>query len=214
MDRKAQGLSLNTIIIAIIVLIVLVVIIMVFTGYFGTKFTPGVTSCENSGGACQFAIDDGSNGCGFDSFGSQLAKLSGTCSGEQICCSKGLGSGEAPVKDSADCGKEGKAPCSTGQSCAAGLEPEGNQCLKTTRCKAAAGCVASADCTTPATGAGDCTGTNAGKVCCSVKKSGTQSLTPPSCNAKAGCQDASKCKTKAPASAGSCGTEQVCCDAV
>ncbi len=98
MGRKAQGLSLNTIIIAIIVLIVLVVIIMVFTGYFGTRFTPGVTSCENSGGTCQFAnADDGSNGCGYDSFGVSIAKLSGKCvNAGQVCCSKGLGSGTAP----------------------------------------------------------------------------------------------------------------------
>jgi len=45
MHKKAQGLSLNTIIIAIVVLIVLVVLIMIFTGYFGSRFTPEVTSC-------------------------------------------------------------------------------------------------------------------------------------------------------------------------
>ena len=45
MDKKAQGLSLNTIIIAIIVLIVLVVIILVFTGAFGTIINPGIADC-------------------------------------------------------------------------------------------------------------------------------------------------------------------------
>lgn len=46
MDKKAQGLSLNTIIIAIIVLVVLVVIIMVFTGAFGGTIVPGINDCE------------------------------------------------------------------------------------------------------------------------------------------------------------------------
>ncbi|MBI2142006.1 hypothetical protein HYU15_00775 [Candidatus Woesearchaeota archaeon] len=45
-DKKGQGLSLNTIIIAIIVLVVLVVIIMVFTGAFGTTIVPGINECE------------------------------------------------------------------------------------------------------------------------------------------------------------------------
>lgn len=48
MDKKAQGLSLNTIIIAIIVLVVLVVIIMVFTGGIG-GFTKGITTCDDKG---------------------------------------------------------------------------------------------------------------------------------------------------------------------
>ncbi len=48
--RKAQGLSINTIIIAIICLIVLVVIIAIFTGRMGS-FSKGVeetATCENS----------------------------------------------------------------------------------------------------------------------------------------------------------------------
>ncbi len=112
MDRKAQGLSLNTIIIAIIVMIVLVVIIMVFTGYFGSKFTPGVTNCENNGGACVFASEE--EGCGYDSFGSRLAELKGrSCPNkEMICCAKGLGTGSAP-KDESACGETGSAPCKT-----------------------------------------------------------------------------------------------------
>ena len=50
--KKGQGLSLNTIIIAIIVLIVLVVLVMIFTGYFGKIFTPSVSSCVTQGGSC------------------------------------------------------------------------------------------------------------------------------------------------------------------
>lgn len=50
--KKGQGLSLNTVIIAIIVLVVLVVLVMIFTGYFGKVFTPSVSSCATQGGAC------------------------------------------------------------------------------------------------------------------------------------------------------------------
>ncbi len=91
MEKKAQGLSLNTIIIAIIVLIVLVVIIMVFTGYFSSRFTPGVTSCVNAGGTCESKDD----GCGFDAFSNKIPTLAATCEVQDtICCSKGLGVGE------------------------------------------------------------------------------------------------------------------------
>ncbi len=123
MDKKAQGLSLNTIIIAIIVLIVLVVMIMVFTGYFGTKFTPAVTSCSNAGGECKFE-------CGFDAFGNPVANINAECSGSQVCCSKGLGSGEAKSEDSVDCGQEGKAACSSGQACQSGLVQSMGKCVK------------------------------------------------------------------------------------
>ncbi|MBI2664919.1 hypothetical protein HYX10_06290 [Candidatus Woesearchaeota archaeon] len=94
MDKKAQALSLNTIVVAIVVLIVLVVLIMVFTGYFGTRFTPEVTSCANAGGTCEDA-------CGTDAFGEPLRKLSASCTGlyeGKVCCAKGLG-GSAPSDD-------------------------------------------------------------------------------------------------------------------
>ena len=52
MDNKGQGLSLNTIIVAIIVLVVLVVLIMVFTGVLG-NFTGEVSSCASNGGVCE-----------------------------------------------------------------------------------------------------------------------------------------------------------------
>lgn len=42
MDKKGQGLSLTTIIIAAIALIVLVIIIAIFTGQLGGKFVPGL----------------------------------------------------------------------------------------------------------------------------------------------------------------------------
>ena len=50
MNNKAQGLSLNTIVIAIIVLIVLVTLIAVFVGALGL-FTKDITKdCTNKGG--------------------------------------------------------------------------------------------------------------------------------------------------------------------
>jgi hypothetical protein len=51
MAKKAQGMSINTIIIAILVLIVLVVLVMVFSGYFG-GWTRNVASCQSQGGSC------------------------------------------------------------------------------------------------------------------------------------------------------------------
>ena len=61
-SKKGQGLSLNTIIIAIIVLIVLVVLVMIFTGYFGKIFTPSVKSCTVAGGQCAAQCEVGQLG--------------------------------------------------------------------------------------------------------------------------------------------------------
>ena len=68
MDKKGQGLSLNTIIIAIIVLVVLVVLIMVFTGVLG-NFTGEVSSCVSNGGECATACE------GEDFFGTERKPL-------------------------------------------------------------------------------------------------------------------------------------------
>lgn len=48
MGKKGQGLSLNTIIIAIIVLVVLVVVVMIFTGATGT-IAPKYFDCDQKG---------------------------------------------------------------------------------------------------------------------------------------------------------------------
>ena len=49
--RKAQGLSLNVIIIAALALVVLIILVLIFTGQ--TKiFTSGLASCTNKGGKC------------------------------------------------------------------------------------------------------------------------------------------------------------------
>ena len=103
--KKGQGLSLNTIIIAIIVLIVLVVLVMIFTGYFGKIFTPAVKSCATQGGACVAKCNEGSYG----------SPLSGTsdCPTGTACCSKVSESGfgfKAPEAES--CGSQ-KGSCQT-----------------------------------------------------------------------------------------------------
>jgi hypothetical protein len=105
MNKKAQGLSLNTIIVAIIVLIVLVVIIMLFTGYFGSKFTPGVTSCGAQGGTCILTADCKS------AFGAGRTISSSDCQTEgNVCCIQPVGAqspfgevGAPPSTPSATC---------------------------------------------------------------------------------------------------------------
>ena len=43
--KKAQGLSLNTIIIAVLVLIVLVILVLIFSGKMGS-FRRGINACD------------------------------------------------------------------------------------------------------------------------------------------------------------------------
>jgi len=49
--KKAQSLSMNTIIIAVLALIVLVVVVIIFTGKTG-QFTKETSSCTTKGGMC------------------------------------------------------------------------------------------------------------------------------------------------------------------
>lgn len=56
---KAQGISLNAIIIAALALLVLVVLSVIFMGRMA-DFGGAVSSCENKGGTCAFESD----GCG------------------------------------------------------------------------------------------------------------------------------------------------------
>jgi hypothetical protein len=172
MDRKGQGLSLNTIIVAIIVLIVLVVIIMLFTGYFGTRFTPQVTNCANSGGICT----DGSD-CGTDAFGNPLRSISGTCPVDtQVCCAKGIGSG-GKTTDYSNYGSAGEkcrpldqfaTACDSGLQCASGTcrapctAKPGCSIATSAACTAASGTVVSGYCSSG--------------VCCAVLNTKDQTL--------------------------------------
>lgn len=49
--KKAQSLSMNTIILAVLALIVLVVLVMIFTGKAG-QFSKETASCTTKGGTC------------------------------------------------------------------------------------------------------------------------------------------------------------------
>ncbi len=80
--KKGQGLSLNTIIIAIMVIIVLVIIILITTGQL-QKFTQGVNNqanedCINAGGLC--TSQDACTNLGGKVYSSA------SCTGEQVCC--------------------------------------------------------------------------------------------------------------------------------
>lgn len=80
MSRKAQGLSLNTIIIAAIVLIVLLVLVGLLTGYFGNKWKPGFDTLVSTN--CKGQTVDESAGCasGYrQDYGAQVAA-------GKVCC--------------------------------------------------------------------------------------------------------------------------------
>ena len=55
--KKAQGISLNVIIIAAIALLVLVILSVIFMGRMGT-FGREASDCENKGGKCLSECDD------------------------------------------------------------------------------------------------------------------------------------------------------------
>jgi hypothetical protein len=79
MKKKGQGLSLNTIIIAILALLVLVVLVLIFTGQI-TITIGDMNKCSSRGGTCMASCVDES--------GKALISMTGTCSGEQVCCAK------------------------------------------------------------------------------------------------------------------------------
>ena len=102
-SKKAQGLSLNTIIIAIIVLIVLVVIVIIFTGYFGKIFTPSVKSCTAQGGEC-------ADQCGVGLLGNEIVSAECTTPKDGTplrCCSKIPQEQFTPQQTIASCEKQG-----------------------------------------------------------------------------------------------------------
>jgi len=55
-NNKAQGISMNVIIIAAIALLVLVILSVIFLGKMG-GFGKGVGDCTNKGGTCQAFCD-------------------------------------------------------------------------------------------------------------------------------------------------------------
>tara|TARA_B100001964_G_C13949809_1_gene472786 strand:+ start:169 stop:417 length:249 start_codon:yes stop_codon:yes gene_type:complete len=76
-NKKGQGLSLNTIIIAAIALLVLVVLVMIFTGRMSV-FTGGVSGCVNQGGNCETGS---SSSCPTNSI-----EITAKCNNNNKCC--------------------------------------------------------------------------------------------------------------------------------
>jgi len=72
--KKAQGLTLNTIIIAALVLLVLVILALIFTGriqIFGTESA----ACANNGGQCKDSCGTG-----------EVVYNAVRCAESQVCC--------------------------------------------------------------------------------------------------------------------------------
>ena len=158
-SKKGQGLSLNTIIIAIIVLIVLVVLVMIFTGYFGKIVTPSLKSCTAAGGQC-------ATQCNVGQLGSEKSGVD--CPDKTMKCCESV---QTQFNDR----PENSATCETqGGTCYDGKDFGCGSTLPAGVNKGAC-CTASTPCTTftvtsckaweknPASG--PCTG---GKVCCTV----------------------------------------------
>jgi len=85
--RKSQGLSINTIVMAVIALLVLVIIITIFTRFYG-KSAENIGSCSSKGGICanDVQLDGGCKG----EYPIQLI-VQGDCSRttpENLCCLK------------------------------------------------------------------------------------------------------------------------------
>ena len=57
MSKKAQGISINVIIIAAVALLVLVILSVIFIGRLGT-FSTAVGECSNKGGTCVLSGED------------------------------------------------------------------------------------------------------------------------------------------------------------
>ena len=78
--KKAQGLSLNTIIIAVLVLIVMVVLIVIFSGKIG-EFGTGTKACP---GECAGLISECQNNIGY-----KLESCEKESATTPICCPSG-----------------------------------------------------------------------------------------------------------------------------
>ncbi|MFH1063799.1 MAG: hypothetical protein V1729_01825 [Candidatus Woesearchaeota archaeon] len=77
MSKKAQGMSMNVIIIAAIALLVLVILVVIFIGRMNTT-TQGIDKCK---GSCTDEMND----CK-ETYGTYYTEASGTCADGQHCC--------------------------------------------------------------------------------------------------------------------------------
>ena len=114
MSRKAQGLSLNAIIIAVIVLVVLIIILAITTGYFSSwkvKFS-NVTdnSCKSHGGTVKAQCSD--------IVERDLGGYYDDVKDGQVCC--------------VECGRANNQPCcQTETPCKIGLSCRNDVCVTT-----------------------------------------------------------------------------------
>jgi len=121
LQKKAQGLSMNVIIIAAIALIVLVVLIMIFTGRMGL-FTGGIKTCPSMGGFC---VAGANVGAAFTSCETETQDLNADTKGDgKLVTEGGLmnkakydGITTKPVINTG-----GKIGCSAAQYCCVGLK--------------------------------------------------------------------------------------------
>ena len=120
MQRKAQGLSLNTMVIAAIVLIVMAVLIGIFSGYIGNVI-PGLETVSES--KCEVPLTERSKETGCQSNEKQVYENFGAeFNSKSVCCRR---SGECLFPhacrpriecDSRDQG-QGVKDCGTGNIC-------------------------------------------------------------------------------------------------
>jgi hypothetical protein len=79
MNKKAQGMPLNTIVIAAIVLVVMVVLILIFTGRMG-KTSQDLQTCQAQGGKCV------TKGLCDPTIGEKLIEETSDCETNEECC--------------------------------------------------------------------------------------------------------------------------------
>lgn len=82
LDKKAQSMSLNTIVIAALVVLVLIVLSVIFIRSSG-NFVDDVGSCASQGGKCAIACNDAAYG----TLDYTIPKPSASCADDgDMCC--------------------------------------------------------------------------------------------------------------------------------
>jgi hypothetical protein len=98
--KQAQGMSINTIIIAIIVLIVLVILVAIFGGYI-KGFSSKTSSCASAGGTCIESASPLTDICANDAGSMTSPKINVNCpdvSGKHyLCCPPAMTKTKAPI---------------------------------------------------------------------------------------------------------------------
>jgi hypothetical protein len=88
MKKKAQSISINTIVVAAIALVVMVLVVMIFTGNM-SRFRRNADACENNRGVC-INVDDIQEKCSGDykivRRDYVCYKISGEADTSRVCC--------------------------------------------------------------------------------------------------------------------------------